>query len=101
MPTVLTWLDLPVPAGMQGRDALAALPPDRPMLLERRKPSRTLLGLRRGPWKLLLADPPGPRTPAEALFRLRDDCQERSDLCERRPGVLSGLEALIRRLSGA
>lgn len=111
MPTILAGLDLPVPAGVEGRDlrpALAgtALPPAPVFAVSAYL--NQLASVRLGSWKLIHT--PGPpreqrendpwaayyaRQPSYALYDLATDPAETSDLSLREPDRAAELRALL------
>ncbi len=96
VPTVLSLLGLPVPAGFDGVDLsayfAAGLPAERSVFSEadrKNKRNGPLQAIRRGDWKLVLDSNSGELE----LYDLATDPEERSDVSERRPEVVRGLRA--------
>jgi arylsulfatase A-like enzyme len=54
-------------------------------------------GLRRGPWKLILASDPKAKTEVQ-LYNLDDDIDERTNLAAEKPQIVAEMRALMEKL---
>ena len=81
-PTVMAAVGLPVPSPFMGIDLFSS-EVDEPLLAEEDFEGNRVTSIRRGPWKLIIANPDNPRglAPTE-LYNLDDDPDETRDLAQ-------------------